>query len=1170
MDSTEPTRKECDSEATTVAAASTAAPAMARVPFVGRLHLYLPHPTKSFPYFNYSSSTSSSAATTASAVDTSLTPPPTPPSSCESEQDLEEVEPMEHIAEETEEEEESKVEEEEEVLVVEEVEVPVFEEVEVLVVGEEKVEEEEEVEEEVEVEVEQAQPEQVAAVMEEDASTTSSTLWKRKTSTEESSTANNGPVMTRNSLEYVALVFSFLFLVIESFLRVITLALPAPLINFFYGRSRALFNSFSAKRYTTVESSTQERGLVAKVRDADGFVDLCEIWNDGTYRIEEHVVQTGDGYLLGLHRVVKKTEEEINGPPRARARGGDASTRGNGGKKVVYLHHGLLMDSEVWVCLLDKEQCLPFVLAEKGYDVWLGNNRGNKYSKKSIHHPSSSAKFWDFSIDDFAFHDIPDSINYILETTNQPSLSYVGFSQGTAQAFATLSIHPKLNEKIDVFVALAPAMSPAGLSNTVVDALMKSSPNLMYLFFGRKSILSSTTFWQSVLYPPIFVRVIDISMHFLFKWTGNNIPLNQKLAAYSHLYSYTSVKSVVHWFQIIRNKCFQMYDDDIQTGITASIANRSFYKVAKFPTRNITAPIVLVYGGCDSLVDIRIMLKELPAHTVATEIAHFEHLDFLWGRDVEKLVFPHVLEALETYSNDPESMDVATVTPTESKVTDTLTEEREATPEPRQLTAESLPTYSEDEATAQSHTVADEESETEPEVEAVTLVEAQVEAEPEEDEGVELDSDADAADVVETAHEASIEAEVEADFETEIAVAVEAELKAELEAELATELEAEIETEIETEIAAAIEAKFKAKPEAEDEMEDEVEAQVEEAKAEETLIAEPAYQAATKELTLESRYAPTSQPLPSPPIVTTKEEAPVGDTITPPKFSSAKPLTPPTGPGSRSPPRQSLGRSVFSSPPGYHNSTMRAGSPLAYSTTSSQFSRLSTPPTPTGLSYPPPTGPAAQTGVALSYGDRPITPMTQKVTRSGSMGSNRSFGSSNSLNGGGFLGTSSMSVGSGRPAAPLNEEGIPTGPRGYVAPKPAFYPSTPPPTGPSSCFSPPTGPRADRSPPTGPRSQRRYTNSPGASPRSPQQNYSYQQQATNGGYSPGSPRGANKNRRRGRGRGRSSSDLGPTTVGAGRNTTPAMYRGHGEMRMSMHGGEGSLYSDYLGGAPTGY
>lgn len=44
------------------------------------------------------------------------------------------------------------------------------------------------------------------------------------------------------------------------------------------------------------------------------------------------------------------------------------------------------------------------------------------------------------------------------------------------------------------------------------------------------------------------------------------------------------------------------------------------------------------------------MLKELPDHTTATEIPHFEHLDFLWGENVDELVFPHVLNALEKYS----------------------------------------------------------------------------------------------------------------------------------------------------------------------------------------------------------------------------------------------------------------------------------------------------------------------------------------------------------------------------------------------------------------------------------------------------------------------------------------------------------------------------------------
>lgn len=252
-------------------------------------------------------------------------------------------------------------------------------------------------------------------------------------------------------------------------------------------------------------------------------------------------------------------------------------------------------------------------------------------------------------MDQFAFHDIPDSIKYILDTTYQPSLSYVGFSQGTAQAFATLSIHPNLNDRVDVFIALAPAMSPAGLHNSVVDALMKASPEVIFLAFGRRSILSSATMWQSILYPPIFVRIIDMFLIFLFNWTGKNISPHQKLAAYPHLYSFTSTKSVVHWFQIIRNKSFQMFDDDVHAPLSIGASDR-YYKVAKFPTRNIKTPIVLLFGGSDSLVDIDVMLRELPRHTIVREVPHFEHLDFLWGQQVDKLVFPYVFDALEKYS----------------------------------------------------------------------------------------------------------------------------------------------------------------------------------------------------------------------------------------------------------------------------------------------------------------------------------------------------------------------------------------------------------------------------------------------------------------------------------------------------------------------------------------
>jgi lysosomal acid lipase/cholesteryl ester hydrolase len=308
-----------------------------------------------------------------------------------------------------------------------------------------------------------------------------------------------------------------------------------------------------------------------------------------------------------------------------------------------------MMNSEVWVCITEQERCLPFMLVDQGYDVWLGNNRGNKYSKKSLNHGPTDVRFWNFSMDQFAFHDIPDTINYILATTEQPTLSYIGFSQGTAQAFATLSIHPTLNHKVDVFVALAPAMAPPGLASGIVSSLVKSNPEVLFLLFGRRAILGSTTMWQALLYPAIFTWVIDKALGFLFGWKSANITPHQKLAAYPHLYSFTSTKSVVHWFQIIRNGKFQMFDDEV-TSPTSFSTGSKYYKVAKFPTRNIKTPIVLVYGGSDSLVDINLMLKELPRHTVAKCVPKYEHLDLLWASDVDTLVFPHVLEALDSYA----------------------------------------------------------------------------------------------------------------------------------------------------------------------------------------------------------------------------------------------------------------------------------------------------------------------------------------------------------------------------------------------------------------------------------------------------------------------------------------------------------------------------------------
>ncbi|KAI5118351.1 hypothetical protein M0805_006752 [Coniferiporia weirii] len=437
--------------------------------------------------------------------------------------------------------------------------------------------------------------------------------------------------------EYVAVIFGFLFMGFESLLRFAIYFLPASVIRWFHDQTRRMFIAVvGGGSYRDPDVPAEEVRRAQRIRVAVDFGELCALYG---YKWEEHIVQTKDGYMLGLHRI-----------PNAK---GETAKRK---KPIVYIHHGLLMCSDVFLCTTTAERALPLVLAEAGYDVWLGNNRGNKYSRKHATHSPHETAFWNFGIDEYAWYDIPDSIEYILGVTGEASLSYVGFSQGTAQAFAALSINPALNAKVDVFVALAPAMSPPGLSAPLVDGLMKASPALMYLFFGRRSILPSTTMWQSILYPPIFSSIIDGSLSFLFAWSGSQISATQKLAAYAHLYSSASVKAVVHWFQIMRNAEFTMYDDDVRSVSPRAQGqgqSRFHYRPARFPTRNIAAPVVLLYGTCDSLVDIDVMLGQLPAHTVATPLEGYEHVDILWGAYVDKDVIPEVLKALRPHARRP-------------------------------------------------------------------------------------------------------------------------------------------------------------------------------------------------------------------------------------------------------------------------------------------------------------------------------------------------------------------------------------------------------------------------------------------------------------------------------------------------------------------------------------
>ena len=114
------------------------------------------------------------------------------------------------------------------------------------------------------------------------------------------------------------------------------------------------------------------------------------------------------------------------------------------------------------------------------------------------------------------------------------------------------------------------------------------------------------------------------------------------------------------------------YDDDVQSGISPRAGgqgrSRFHYRPARFPTRNIRTPTVLLYGTADSLVDIDVMLRQLPDSTRAIPLRGYEHVDILWGEHVDRDVIPEVLSALKTNSREHLEIPLASLGDPERKL----------------------------------------------------------------------------------------------------------------------------------------------------------------------------------------------------------------------------------------------------------------------------------------------------------------------------------------------------------------------------------------------------------------------------------------------------------------------------------------------------------------------
>ncbi|KAJ4436515.1 hypothetical protein ANN_16546 [Periplaneta americana] len=399
------------------------------------------------------------------------------------------------------------------------------------------------------------------------------------------------------------------------------------------------------------------------------------------YPAETHEVLTTDGYFLTMHRI----------PPRRGAN-----------RPVVLLVHGLLCSSADWV-VTGPNNGLGYILSDAGYDVWLGNTRGNVYSKRHLHLSPNDKEFWNYSWHEMGVYDVPAMVDHALNVSRQRSLYYIGHSMGGTDFYVYASTYPAYNSKIRLMVGLAPASYSYNTSNPLFRISSFSKVG------AEADMLYSSEIFPKDWAPPILIQtfcrdmglVQELCSAGLLLLAGTNSTQTNKKSLpviLSHFPAGASLKCWVHYGQQLRSdhllQCtvlcvagkFRQYDHGRQL-------NLKLYGTAEPPEYNttvITAPVASYVGDGDDIIKAKaITLKKYfksQSYAWASPVFNqqnvelitillfvlqdvdklhrtlgnsvgvfrvplptFNHLDFLWGVDVKSLVYDSVIDLMAKF-----------------------------------------------------------------------------------------------------------------------------------------------------------------------------------------------------------------------------------------------------------------------------------------------------------------------------------------------------------------------------------------------------------------------------------------------------------------------------------------------------------------------------------------
>ncbi|CAO1343467.1 unnamed protein product [Diamesa tonsa] len=347
------------------------------------------------------------------------------------------------------------------------------------------------------------------------------------------------------------------------------------------------------------------------------------------YQSEVHKVETEDGYILKVHRILVKKESLI---PR----------------KPVFMMHGIASTAIDYI-LSGPDIALGYLLSDNGYDVWLGNSRGNKYSMAHKTLDVEAKEFWNFSFHEIGYYDLPAMIDFMLKTTNQSRFFSVGFSQGSTTTLIVLATRPEYNQKIIQTHLMAPAaflkhMTSPGVK-TISTPAVKQLVKELGLFKNPPLQDLIKAFSDNVCKGPTF-SLCQSCMFFIFGKSTGELEMDSVILMLLNVTPFLAIKQGLHFLQLYDSGHFRQYDYFAD--------NSAHYNSSEPPDYNLSSikvPVYIYRGEQDDFVsklDIDKLKSLLPNVRSCQVIKHYNHMDLMYGKNARKLIYSNILKAMNS------------------------------------------------------------------------------------------------------------------------------------------------------------------------------------------------------------------------------------------------------------------------------------------------------------------------------------------------------------------------------------------------------------------------------------------------------------------------------------------------------------------------------------------